>query len=152
MTGAQRCLILGLALCGAGALSETHRAHADAPPGHFLPGDGVVIDSGTKLTWQTVPRQDALRWSDAQEECDSLVLGGFAGWRVPTWLELQSLIDSNGLGPVLLDPSFGGGSKSQYWSATRYFVDVNVTVDVQSGATGELHHSVADKAIVRCVR
>lgn len=63
----------------------------DAPP------DGVaVID---ELMWaQTMSALTP--WSEAEEFCDTLVLGGFDDWRLPLLAELESLYDPAAQGSI----------------------------------------------------
>lgn len=126
------------------------RAPASAAP--FLPGDGIVAAPDTGLTWQATPAPSAQTWSAATTYCADLDLEGI-GWRLPTALELLSIIDSEGSGPELLDPLFASGTKTKYWSTTRDMgLPNHVTVDVRFGSPGSHSDNSPDTAIARCVR
>ena len=53
----------------------------------------VFRDPATKLMW---PRQDNgsnVNWNQANAYCQSLNLGGYSGWRLPSWDELATIYD-----------------------------------------------------------
>jgi len=52
--------------------------------------NGTVLDTKTDLTWQQETKEE-LNWKEAISYCDDLSLG-FGTWRLPTVLELQTLI------------------------------------------------------------
>lgn len=56
------------------------------------PGTGVNHDAITKLVWDRASR-DAAVWSDAKKACEELELGGHKGFRLPTRIELLSIMD-----------------------------------------------------------
>lgn len=56
-------------------------------------GQGTVIDNVTKLMWQRSISASSFTWGDAKIYCNGLNLAGFAGWRLPTAIELISLVD-----------------------------------------------------------
>lgn len=98
-------------------------------------GDGTVTDLNTGLMWQKTPDDQKHNFYDAFDYVDSLEIGGYTDWRLPTIKELYSLLNSNGeLFPQDLEKSkpyidtdyfdfqydermpFAG----QYWSSTKY--------------------------------
>jgi hypothetical protein len=85
---------------------------------------GVVIDKLTKLEWQKAVGS-ARAWSEAEAYCSGLSLGGKTGWRLPTRIELLSIVywgsplpdaglPSPSLSP-LFDPPAGQG---YFWTST----------------------------------
>lgn len=146
----------GLAITGAIATGMTWRGHdalADAPPGHFNTGADVITDTKTGLVWQRTPIPGRRIWSSAETECANLSLGGFDDWRLPTLLELHSLIDAEGLGPVLLDSSFQVGDSPSHWSKTRdASLPNHLTVDVELGSSSSDNSMSPNTSIARCVR
>lgn len=98
-------------------------------------GDGTVTDLNTGLMWQQTPDFERHNYYDAFEYVESLTIGGYTDWRLPTIKELYSLLYSNGE----LDPTNTSGSQAylddtyfdfeydqnipyagQYWSSTKY--------------------------------
>ncbi len=57
------------------------------------PGDGTVIDDVTGLVWEKTPPDESGTWDDALSYCDTLDLGGYDDWRLPTRIELTSVLD-----------------------------------------------------------
>jgi Protein of unknown function (DUF1566) len=81
-------------------------AGAPNPPNYTDNGDGTVSDLVTGLHWQqTVPNM-SYSLPQAQAYCASLNLGNLTGWRVPTIIELYSIVDPTKVVPAL-DPIFG---------------------------------------------
>jgi hypothetical protein len=58
-------------------------------------GDGTVTDNVTKLMWQKTPPPGTFIQPDASEYCISTLagLGGHSDWRLPSLMELASLMD-----------------------------------------------------------
>ena len=92
----------------------------------------IVTDHITGLIWQDDIGARTVKgtWSNAVAYCDALTLGGYHDWRVPTIVELQSIMvpgTSPGINTsvflnVDLTDSFGG---RWYWSSS---IDVHDTV------------------------
>ena len=85
--------------------------------------DGTVTDVVTGLVWQqTVPAQRR-SWSAAKDVCQALVLGGRDDWRLPSRIELVSLIEHRRSDPSLDLTAFpftpGAGPASDwFWTST----------------------------------
>ena len=75
-----------IAIVVASVLSPAAPAEAKDEPGTEL----IVIDG---LQWAQATNGRNLKWPEAVEYCDSLVLDGHADWRLPTLEELESLHD-----------------------------------------------------------
>lgn len=55
---------------------------------------GVVLDRVTGLMWQSAVDGDKFAtFSEAAQRCESLTLAGFDDWRVPSRIELVSILD-----------------------------------------------------------
>ncbi len=89
------------------------------PPAYKDNGDGTITDSITGLIWQ---KEDGgeMTWEQAKQYADSLSLGGFENWRLPTSHELFSTIDHGRFGPAL-NTTYFTKSLAEYWwtGATR---------------------------------
>lgn len=108
-------------------------------PSYTDHGDGTVTDNVTGLMW-TKFVGDKLTFQEALASADTVSIGGYSDWRLPTIKELYSLIQFDGTdpsGPSLNDPipfldsnyfDFRYGDESegdriidaQYWSSTEY--------------------------------
>ena len=53
---------------------------------------GVVLQKTKKLLWERGCSRATLVWEKAKKRCDELVLAGKSNWRLPTIVELRSLI------------------------------------------------------------
>jgi hypothetical protein len=80
--------------------------------------DGTVTDFSTGLMWQQATEN--LSWEQALSYCGSLKLAGYNDWRLPTWKELQSLVDYNAYKPSINSAQFPGTESGGYWSATPF--------------------------------
>lgn len=57
------------------------------------PENGEVwFDSNTNLMWQKSPSENRTEWKNAAEYCESMMLGDYADWRLPSIDELRTLV------------------------------------------------------------
>ena len=80
--------------------------------------DGTVTDYSTGLMWQQAT--DNQTWEQALYYCENLKLAGYNDWRLPTWKELQSLVDYNTHEPSINSTLFSGTALTSYWSYTPF--------------------------------
>lgn len=121
-------------------------ASYDASLGMGDAGIATVFDAVTKLTWQrdgSHPETDPVM---ASNYC-SMLLGG--GWRLPTRIELVSIIDFTRSGPAI-DPIFANTQKADYWSSSVYADDSGANYWVVSFDDGSVKSGGG--SYVRCVR
>ncbi len=105
------------------------RSYADFDDGYYQIGKErsytrddekeVVIDNATGLMWQDNAEAKTVQknWYNAKSYCQNLILGGYSDWRVPTILELKSIIDMGREHPAT-DPVFQYIVNDDYWSST----------------------------------
>lgn len=55
--------------------------------------DGVVLDNVTQLMWEDRITAAAYSWEEAIEFCEEYEFGGFDDWRMPTRIEITSVLD-----------------------------------------------------------
>jgi hypothetical protein len=79
----------------------------------FSERDGIVLDNETGLEWEVNFHQ--MTWDEAQEYAESLRLGGYDGWRVPTRPELESLLNLEKANPA---SDFPGMPSVWFWSSS----------------------------------
>ncbi|WP_437819224.1 DUF1566 domain-containing protein [Sorangium sp. So ce1078] len=158
--------------CGRAAACGTHKwacwpmpnpAGSDLPnPASYTEvGDGVVRDNVTCLEWQQSPPAEAYTWDQAISYCDNLTLGGFSDWRLPTRIEMTSIVDftqSPAIDKAAFPGARGGFHKtSSDWILTirqagagagrDYAWAFNMSDGIVSNA-----YSKATAASLRCVR
>ncbi|WP_236644656.1 DUF1566 domain-containing protein [Sorangium cellulosum] len=124
-------------------------------------GGGVVRDNVTCLEWQQSPPSEAFTWEQANRYCDELTLGGSSDWRLPTRIEMTSIVDftqSPAIDKTAFPGARGGFHKtSSDWILTirqagagaghDYAWAFNLSDGIVSNAT-----SKATAASLRCVR
>lgn len=104
---------------------------AAAPSGQYTDlENGTVKDNKTGLVWQQQVSASRHVWScdsqpctDAKTYCDQLSLGGSAsGWRLPTKLELESLVDYRIAppGPAVDSTAFPSTPSAGFWTSTPH--------------------------------
>jgi hypothetical protein len=138
-------------------------AGAAVRPNYELLGSGesaVVRDLVTGLEWAARPGRDTgalFTLAEASGYCSGLVLGGSAGFRLPTLIELASILDtgrSGGSVATLLADARFQGAPGLYWTQTTDAGNANLRRMV-SFLDGTLPPSTLTSpatARVRCVR
>jgi PKD repeat protein len=81
-------------------------------------GDGTVSDTNTGLMWQQSTAPGTHTWQQALAYCYTLNLAGHSDWRLPTWKELQSIIDYSIFNPSISYTFFSDTKPNPYWSST----------------------------------
>jgi hypothetical protein len=138
----------GIAVVFALALGRV-AVRADAPVGHFtVHGDGTVTDNATGLVWQEGYSPSTQNQALSVAYCAALTTAG-GGWRLPTILELFSLVDETRASPTMDSIAFAGTPTERFWSASPvagtsggWSIDLTRGNVVNSGAA----------ARARCVR
>lgn len=126
---------------------------------------GVVLDLATGLQWEqarpavyagctgTVDGTVGARCTLAQAEtyCDDLELGAHDDWRLPSLIELLSIVDESVLRPAI-DVSFPGTLPVPYWTSSPYLQTPSAVwvVNFETGNAGA--NFVTNGNPVRCVR
>jgi len=108
---------------------------------------GVLTDEVTGLMWQAYLSPE-LAWPDADEYCSELRAHGYCDWRVPSRIELVSLVDFSVTNPALdpLFPVVGG----EFFSASTV-EDYRFAIG-SDGATRAFTAAQAPARPTRCVR
>ena len=115
-------------------------------------GDGTVTDNVTGLMWQQMPSSDSVSLAQATSYCANLPTGGYSDWRVPTRIELVSLVGTQ-MSILVIDlKSFPATLPTDYWtSSAPAGAPGNVyQVDFSDGVTD--YSSSQSSVPVRCVR
>jgi len=90
-------------------------------------------------------------WSDAQIYCEDLSLGGYTDYRLPTKVELETLIDFSKHNPAI-DNAFKNISSSVYWSSTTNVGNSDYARYLHFGIGNTGIGSKSNSGCVRCVR
>jgi hypothetical protein len=118
-------------------------------------GNGIIKDKVTGLMWQQATAPGTYDWQDALEYCENLQLANYTDWRLPTILELSTLVDSSiaSPGPTIDTTYFPGAGSSYYWSSTPLAEQPDGAWAV-GFATGFIYHAYdsSETSSVRAVR
>jgi hypothetical protein len=118
-------------------------------------GDGTVTDKVTGLMWQQAVTAAPYSWSDARSQCSTVSLGGHADWRLPSRIELLSLVDLGASGTatnVTYFPGIPAAPAAVFWTSSPLANNPSAawTVDFSYGAIS--YADVTHLYDLRCVR
>ena len=120
------------------------------PPSYTDNGNGTVTDNVTGFVWQKQDDGVSKTWADAGTYCDASTLGGYSDWRLPSLIELISIIDNGVHSPSINKTFFPGTISSGYWSSTTY-QSIAWSVIFGSGYPSDAY-TYFSGYYVRCVR
>ena len=117
----------------------------------YTAGVDTVLDNVTKLTWQRFVSPESYTLEDARAYCAALPLEG-AGWRLPTRIELQSIVDYSKAhpGPAIDTVVFPNAPNDVFWCTSPTATGFGWAVDFESGYT--LGTTATNLYRARCVR
>lgn len=127
----------------------------------YVVSSATVCDRVTGLTWERVPPATKT-WDEAVAYCETLGAGGASDWRLPTRIELLSLVDfakeSPAIDPVafpgtvVVPANDAGPPEARYWSKTTHptLFLLRFVVGFDYGQAQWLGKD--EKHAVRCVR
>jgi len=116
---------------------------------------GIVVDDVTGLTWQRDLTADLFDWNEAQDFCDALELAGHQDWRLPSRIELVTLVDFTRYAPAIDESAFPAAHVGEsHWTSSAASLGENPDfawqIDFWGGATGDGDVTTGYRA--RCVR
>ena len=82
---------------------------------------GAVLDKNTGLVWEQAPDATTRIWRFSTLYCANKAVpsvGGTRGWRLPSVIELASLVDPSLPAPFVPASVFTGVQSAVYWSAS----------------------------------
>jgi hypothetical protein len=114
--------------------------------------DGLVTDEVTHLQWQRSLDDASYAWADAADYCGGLTLHG-QGWRLPSRIELLSLIDFTNVASIDLQ-AFPDTPPERFWSSSRFVGETSSAWGVNFGFGGGfvIKDDLNEMHRVRCVR
>lgn len=125
---------------------------------NYMAGPAVVTDAVTGLTWERMPppmypncTASGCSRMQAVEYCETLALEG-RGWRLPTLIELTSILDDGRIQPSIDAEAFPGTAPSGFWSASFNAAARNEGWIVNFGAFKAEVVNATSLQHVRCVR
>lgn len=116
-------------------------------------GDRTVTDNVTGLMWEQETLAGHITQSAATTYCQGLTLAGHSGWRLPTMIELLSIVDYGAFDPSINKAFFKGAESGFYWSSTLAFGGSAARyIYFNNGYTDGVPLSISPTGAVRCVR
>jgi Protein of unknown function (DUF1566) len=80
--------------------------------------DVIVHDDVTGLVWLQDPAPAPATWEDAKIHCEDLTSAGFCDWRLPSRIELASILDYTQAPPFIDPDAFPDTPIAIFWSAS----------------------------------
>jgi hypothetical protein len=114
--------------------------------------NGVVVDQVTGLMWQRTLPNTFLTFQNAGRQCDELTLAGHHDWRLPSRIELVSLIDTTRTQPAIDVKAFPGTPSDWFWTASLAADDPNAAWYVYFYFGYPKTDDMGGRFSVRCVR
>jgi hypothetical protein len=99
-------------------MPNVHLPGLPNPRNYDTATDGVVIDRVTGLMWQRKLPNTFLTFDQAQRHCDELTLAGHQDWRLPSRIELVSLIDTTRTQPAIDLQVFPDTPSDWFWTSS----------------------------------
>ncbi len=119
-------------------------------------GDHTVTDNLTGLMWQQTVPTDTYTWAQAVAYCPTLNLANHSDWRLPSRIELVSIVDfgvmTSTSGATINATYFPSTPAAAFWSASPLAGSSSGAWAVYFflGLAG--HYGISDTLNVRCVR
>jgi hypothetical protein len=132
-------------------------AGAKTPPNYVATTD-TIQDVVTGLTWQrNLPETyqgctSACGWEKAKAYCDALAIEGNDQWRLPTMIELISIVDDNTVMPSIDAAAFPDTPAENFWSASPTATGATQAWAVGFSTFQVMARSRTENLRVRCVR
>ncbi|MDH5560186.1 MAG: DUF1566 domain-containing protein [Deltaproteobacteria bacterium] len=118
---------------------------------------GKVTDNITGLTWQQADDGQLYNFSEANAYCENSTLAFYKDWRLPSLIELVSIVDYQNHNPSIDLNYFPGTQAAKYHSSSTDSVQADYSWSVNFPNGAFFRQTTSDqtddsKAYVRCVR
>ncbi|MCX6136582.1 MAG: DUF1566 domain-containing protein [Ignavibacteriales bacterium] len=90
-------------------------------PSYTNKNDGTILDNITGLMWQQGDGGE-MTFEKAGVYCDTLTLGGYTDWRLPTGFEIFGILNHDKLNPAM-DVTYFPKTLAEYWWSSEVRVD-----------------------------
>ena len=129
-------------------------ASAPNPESYTDNGDGTVTDNVTGIMWQQAVPASRYSWADAVAYCPTLPLAGHSDWRLPSIIELLSIVDYGH--PISINPTYFPSTVasgfSEFWSSSPVAGSPSYAWYVDFTGGGSSYFDNFMSYPVRCVR
>lgn len=154
--------VVSVFLSGAGIISyflpDTGRGELVKNPLTFtVNNENSATDGNTHLMWQRSGSMAAMTWPEAGAYCRDLAIDGYHDWRLPSFLELTTIVNYGAANTAIVSTAFSDARSDNYWTAFEGTGQINGNPDLYAGvvnfAYGEAHPLEKEaSAFVRCTR
>ncbi len=121
-------------------------------PSYTQNADGTLTDDVTGLLWEQWADGGEYTQAEAASYCQALTIGDCAEWRLPTKLELLSIVDYTRVNPAIDVMAFVGTENDFYWSSTPSAGSPDFAWYVSFAEGNTANGSTSEPHRVRCVR
>jgi hypothetical protein len=122
-------------------------------PASYTNKTGYVVDDVTGLYWeQSTGCGAGCTQADAAAYCENLTLAGYSDWRLPTRIEMVSIVDDTQHAPAIDPNAFEGPSSGLFWTSSPMVYYPNNAFRIGSGEGHTAYGMVSSLGPVRCVR
>lgn len=115
-------------------------------------GDGTVTDDVTGLVWQRDVPSSTYGQAAAILYCSDLNLANHSDWRLPSVIELISIVDPSRFGPSIDGAYFPSTPANPFWSSTTSPLMPGNGFDIPFDAGNVSSDDVSNLFNARCVR
>lgn len=112
----------------------------------------TVLDDVTGLMWQRTVSDSVFSGKKSNDYCASLVHGGFDDWRLPSRIELVSLVDFTKLDPAIDTNTFPNTPNASFWTSSPFAGDTYSAWFINSPDGSANYSDVVFLERARCVR
>src|ERR1700690_1464727 len=127
-------------------------AGAPNPETYTDNGNGTVTDTVTGLMWQKAVAAGTFTQPQAVAFCPTLTLANHRDWRLPTIIELTSIVDRGQSNPSINATFFPATPASYFWSSSPLAGSPTDAWLVYFNGGNSYGYGVANTFDVRCVR
>jgi hypothetical protein len=127
----------------------------------YTPQMDTVLDNVTHLLWQNnIPTTGSIcgmgglcTWEQARDVCDTLTLAGSSDWRLPSRVELESLLDLTRQGSAIAAPfQVATNPRPRFWTRSVYALSTKSRWYVDFLEGWSFYDPTPNTYYVRCVR
>ena len=152
-TTAAACQSYGQLWCTYGGFPQWPLPGTPQATRGYATNTNTVIDSVTNLEWQRAVPASSYTWTGARNYCSGLTLDGRSDWRLPSTIELMSLVDYGRAMAPYIDPSaFPSTPSATFWGSHGSVPELAWRVDFSTGRVNGNVDFVTGTGRVRCVR
>lgn len=108
---------MGVACLAAWPMPNTPSSGLPNPQAYDARVPGAILDRVTGLLWQQAVDPGSYDWAAANRYCGSLTLAGHHDWRLPSLVELVSIVDLARADPAIDSAAFPATPSLPFWSS-----------------------------------